>query len=103
MDVVRDGGGVASARNRLLALGGRACTDEELLGLVLDGGSGGDVAGERAGPALQGAGRLAEWGGGVGRLERIDRSSAGLVGGSALRRIAAVRAAIELGRRAAAV
>jgi len=38
MDVVRDGGGVASARNRLLALGGRACTDEELLGLVLDGG-----------------------------------------------------------------
>jgi DNA repair protein RadC len=96
MDVVRDGGGVASARNRLLALGGRACTDEELLGLVLDGGSGGDVARDRAA-------RLLEWAGGVGRLERIDRSSAGLVGGSALRRIAAVRAAIELGRRAAAV
>jgi len=96
MDVVRDGGGVASARNRLLALGGRACTDEELLGLVLDGGTGGDVSRDRAA-------RLLEWAGGVGRLERIDRSSAGLVGGSAVRRIAAVRAAIELGRRAAAV
>jgi DNA repair protein RadC len=96
MDVVRDGGGVASARNRLLALGGRACTDEELLGLVLDGGSGGDVARTRAA-------RLLEWAGGVGRLERLDRSASGLVGGSALRRITAVRAAIELGRRAAAV
>ena len=72
MDVVRDGGGVASARNRLLALGGRACTDEELLGLVLDGGSGGDVARDRAA-------RLLEWAGGVGRLERIDRSAAGTV------------------------
>ena len=49
MDAVRDGGGgVASARNRLLALGGRACSDAELLGLVLDGGLGGVIARERA-------------------------------------------------------
>src|SRR5204863_5629900 len=95
MDVVRDGGGVASARNRLLALGGRACSDEELLGLVLDGGFGGDVARARAA-------RLLEWAGGVGRLERVDRSSSFLVGRGALRRIAAVRAAVELGRRATA-
>jgi DNA repair protein RadC len=97
MDAVRDGGGgVAAARNRLLALGGRACSDAELLGLVLDGGLGGGIAHDRAA-------RLLEWAGGVGRLERIDRSSAALIGRNALRRIAAVRAAIELGRRAAAV
>jgi DNA repair protein RadC len=97
MDAVRDGGGgVASARNRLLALGGRGCSDAELLGLVLDGGLGGEVARDRAA-------RLLEWAGGVGRLERVDRGSASLVGRGALRRIAAVRAAIELGRRAAAV
>jgi DNA repair protein RadC len=97
MDAVRDGGeGIASARNRLLALGGRACSDAELLGLVLDGGLGGLVARGRAT-------RLLEWAGGVGRLERVDRTQAALVGRGALRRIAAVRAAIELGRRAASV
>jgi DNA repair protein RadC len=97
MDAVRDGGGVvAGARNRLLALGGRACSDAELLGLVLDGGLGGDAAHDRAA-------RVLEWAGGVGRLERVDRSSACLIGRNAERRIAAVRAAIELGRRAAAV
>jgi DNA repair protein RadC len=96
MDAVRDGGEVtASARNRLLAMGGRACSDAELLGLVLDGGLGGDVARARAA-------RLLEWAGGVGRLERVDRSSSFLVGRGALRRIAAVRAAVELGRRATA-
>ena len=97
MDAVRDAvGEVASARNRLLACGGRACSDAELLGLVLDGGLGGAVASARAA-------RLLEWAGGVGRLERIDRTSASLVGRNAVRRIAAVRAAIELGRRAATV
>src|SRR5258705_8483770 len=97
MDAVRDAvGEVASARNRLLACGGRACSDAELLGLVLDGGLGGPVACARAR-------KLLEWAGGIGRLERVDRTSAGLVGRNAVRRIAAVRAAIELGRRAATV
>jgi DNA repair protein RadC len=97
MDAVRDGGEVtASARNRLLAMGGRACSDAELLGLVLDGGLGGEAARARAA-------RLLEWAGGIGRLERVDRSSSFLVGRGALRRIAAVRAAVELGRRAAAI
>ena len=96
MDAVRDGGeAVASARNRLLAMGGRACSDAELLALVLDGGLGGAVARMRAA-------RLLEWAGGVGRLERVDRSSSFLVGRGALRRIVAVRAAVELGRRACA-
>ena len=97
MDVVRDvGGGVASARNRLLALGGRACSDDELLGHVLDGGLGGESARDRAA-------RLLAWAGGIGRLERIDRTVAGLIGRNALRRIAALRAAVELGRRATTV
>ncbi len=95
MDAVRDGGEVASARDRLLAMGGRACSDAELLALVLDGGLGGAIARTRAA-------RLLEWAGGVGRLERVDRSSSFLVGRAALRRIAAVRAAVELGRRATA-
>src|SRR5260221_6634869 len=95
MDAVRDAAGeVASARNRLLACGGRACSDAELLGLVLDGGLGGS-------PACARAAKLLEWAGGIGRLERIDRTSAGLVGRNAVRRIAALRAPIELGRRAA--
>ena len=92
MDAVRDAvGEVASARNRLLACGGRACSDAELLGLVLDGGLGGSLACARAA-------KLLEWAGGIGRLERVDRASAGLVGRNAVRRIAAVRAAIELGQ-----
>jgi len=92
MDSVRDAAGeVASARNRLLACGGRACSDAELLGLVLDGGLGGS-------PACARAAKLLEWAGGIGRLERVDRTSAGLVGRNAIRRIAAVRAAIELGQ-----
>src|SRR5215467_7864452 len=97
MDAVRDGGeGMVGARNRLLALGGRACSDAELLGLVLDGGLGGEAARMRAV-------RLLEWAGGVARLERVDRASACLFGRGAVRRIAAIRAAIELGRRAATV
>jgi DNA repair protein RadC len=96
MDAVRDGGeATASARARLLAMGGRACSDAELLGIVLDGGLGGEIARARAA-------RLLEWAGGIGRLERVDRSSSFLIGRGALRRIAALRAAVELGRRAAA-
>ena len=97
MDVVRDAGGEGpSTRNRLFALGGRACSDAELLGLVLDGGLGGE-------PGRVGAARLLEWTGGVGHLERLDRTAGGLVGRNALRRLAVVRAALELGRRATAV
>jgi len=97
MDAVRDGGeGGVGARSRLLAIGGRACTDAELIGLVLDGGLGGDVGRERGA-------RLLAWAGGVARLERIDRSAASIVGRDGLRRIAALRAAVELGRRAGEV
>lgn len=96
MDAVRDGGDeVADARSRLLALGGRACSDAELVGLVLDGGLGGPVGRARAA-------RLLEWAGGVARLERVDRTSGFLLGRGALRRLAVLRAAIELGRRATA-
>jgi DNA repair protein RadC len=94
MDAVRDGGddGV-DVRRRLLAMGGRACSDAELLGLVLDGGLGGPTGCARAA-------RLLDWAGGVVRLERVDRASGFLLGRGALRRLAVLRAAIELGRRA---
>ena len=96
MDAVRDAsGGVANVRTRLLVQGGRACSDAELLGIVLDGGLGGAIACARA------AGLL-EWAGGVARLERVDRATGALAGRGALRQIALVRAAVELGRRATA-
>ena len=95
MDAVRDAGEGASARARLLAVGGRACSDAELLGIVLDGGVGSEDARTRA------AGVLA-WAGGVARLERVDRAAGALGGRGAVRRIAVLRAAIELGRRASA-
>jgi DNA repair protein RadC len=97
MDAVRDGGDDAvNVRQRLLALGGRACSDAELVGLVLDGGLGRTAAHARAV-------RLLEWAGGVPRLERVDRTSGALLGRCALRRLAVLRAAIELGRRATAL
>src|SRR5258707_6932038 len=97
MDAVRDAAGeVASARNRLLACGGRACSDAELLGLVLDGGLGGS-------PACARAAKLLEWAGGIGRLERIDRTSAGLVVRNTGRRPSALCAALQLWPRAAPV
>jgi len=95
MDAVRDGGGTADARARLLALGGRACTDVELVALLLDGGIGGVAASACAA-------RLLEWAGGVARLERVDRTTSVIAGRHALRRLTVLRAALELGRRAAA-
>jgi len=65
----------------------------ELLGLVLDGGA--DTAG---GLAL--AERLLAAAGGLGGLERLDRATGGRL---SPRRLAALRAALELGRRAGAV
>src|SRR5689334_1015968 len=47
------------------------------------------------------AGVLA-WAGAVAQLERVDRAAGALGGRGAVRRIAVLRAAIELGRRASA-
>jgi DNA repair protein RadC len=78
---------------RLLGGGGvRACTDRELLALVLDAG-----AASTAGLAL--ADRLIGSAGGIGRLDR--RLGAGPLG-LPPEQAATVRAALELGRRAAA-
>jgi DNA repair protein RadC len=76
-------------RELLLNAGGEALTDAELLGLVIDGG-----AATPDGAAL--AGRLLVASGGLAGLAR---------GSAALppRRLAVLRAAIELGRRATAV
>jgi len=82
-------------RSRLLAGGGRSCSDVELLGLVLDGGA--DTA---AGLAL--AERVLHAAGGVERLDRLDRVTCAALGGLSPRRTAALRAALELGRRAGA-
>jgi DNA repair protein RadC len=86
----------AGVRSRLLAGGGRLCSDAELLGLVLDGGA--DTA---AGLAL--AERLLRAAGGVGRLDRVARETLAALGRLWPRRAAALRAALELGRRAVAV
>ena len=92
----RDGGGrllspgrVDSVRAKLLGAGGAACSDVELLALVLGGGG-----------ALVLAQRVLDAAGGVDRLDHP--AYAGLSGLSA-RRTALVRAALELGRRAVAV
>jgi DNA repair protein RadC len=85
---------VGGARGRLIAAGAHACSDAELLGLVLDGG-----AETRRGLAL--AERALAAAGGLARLERLDRDAARALGGP--RRIAALRAALELGRRATAM
>jgi DNA repair protein RadC len=75
---------------RILAGGARACTDVELLGLVVDGGAGGSAGRVLAERLLLAA----------GGLDRVDR----LAGEGILspRRVAFVRAALELGRRAVA-
>jgi DNA repair protein RadC len=82
-------------RERLLLGGGRALTDVELLGLILDGGAAGS-----AGLAL--AARLLDQMGELARLDRLDRCAARTVDGLWPRRAALVQAALELGRRAAA-
>ena len=86
----------AGTRSRVLAGGARLCSDVELLGLVLDGGA--DTA---AGISL--AERVLRAAGGVGRLDRIDRATCGALRALWPRRLAVLRAALELGRRAVAV
>jgi DNA repair protein RadC len=78
-----------SSRGQLLAAGPGTLGDAELLGIVLDAGVGGAAARMLAEELLRAAGSLA-------RVERLD-SRAGL----GPRRAALVRAALELGRRAA--
>jgi DNA repair protein RadC len=82
----------AGARDHVLLGGARTRSDAELLGLVLDGG-----AETTAGLAL--AARLLRDAGGVCGLDRLDRRA---LGGLWPRRAAVLRAALELGRRAAA-
>jgi DNA repair protein RadC len=81
-------------RDRLLVEGGRACTDAELLGLLLDAG-----ADTSAGLAL--AHRLLGLSRGLAGLDRLDRGAAAAFGNLWPRRAAVVSAALELGRRAA--
>jgi len=83
------------ARDRLLLAGPHACSDAELLGILLDAGAGGD-----AGVAL--AMRVLRAAGGVAALERLDQRTYASLGRLWPRRAAAVRAALELGRRATA-
>ncbi len=83
-------------RERLLAAGPAACDDAELLALVLDGGA----TTPRAAVA---ATRLLAAAGDVASLERLDRRTWRTLGRSWARRAAAVRAALELGRRGVAV
>jgi DNA repair protein RadC len=99
MDAVRDGGDGGEAldvRTRLLALGGRACTDEELVAFVLDGGVSRPEGMTRARDLIRRAG-------GVARLDRVDDDEAACVRRRAGRRLAVLRAALELGRRASGI
>jgi len=79
-------------RERLLLAGARALNDVELLALVLDAGSGTEEGLALAGCVLRAAGALAG-------LDRLDRAALGRLWP---RRAALLRAALELGRRAAA-
>jgi len=83
-------------RERLLAAGACACSDAELLGVVLDAG-----APTAAGVAL--AARLIGTAGGLERLDRLDRAAYAALGGLWPRRAALVRAMLELGRRSVSV
>jgi DNA repair protein RadC len=83
----------AEPRRMLLAGAATSCTDVELLGALLDGGRAGHAA--RAGAeALLGRGGLV-------RLARDTEPFAAVLGPRWRRRLALVRAALELGRRAA--
>jgi DNA repair protein RadC len=86
---------VLDARERLLVLGGQACSDVELLGLLLDGGAGGARGRARAAALLRSAG-------GPGRLERLPVWAGATRATGSRRRAATVRAALEFGRRAVA-
>ena len=83
------------ASGRVLAAGARTCSDVELVALVLGGGARTD-----AGRAL--AERLLDATGGVERLDRLDRRTWAALGERSGRRAAALAAALEVGRRAAA-
>ena len=85
----------AGVREKLLVAGARTCSDAELLGLVLDAG-----ADTPAGLVL--AERVLRAAGGLTRLERLDRGACAGIGRLWPRRLAALRAALELGRRATA-
>jgi DNA repair protein RadC len=82
-------------RERLLGGGARALADIELLGLLLDGG-----AGTPAGLVL--AEQVLRAVGGIERLGRLDRRACDSLDGVWPRRAAVLRAALEIGRRAAA-
>jgi DNA repair protein RadC len=81
-------------RRRLVAAGPAACSDAELLATLLDGGAGGPAAQLVAQELLRRAGGLA-------RLGRDAAPFPVLLGARWHRRLALVRAALELGRRAA--
>ncbi len=83
-----------AVRDRLLVLGGRSLSDAELLGVVLDAGVGGASGRAFAETLLRAAGSLA-------RLERLDPHADPALAHLWPRRAALVRAALELGRRAA--
>ena len=84
------------ARERILASGGRTCSDAELLALLLGGGQATD-----AGVCL--AGRVLDAAGGLARLDRLGRLDGASLPGFWPRRAAMLRAALELGRRAQAL
>jgi DNA repair protein RadC len=81
--------------SRVLAAGGAACSDVELLGIVLDGGRGSVAAVDVARDVLDEAARLAD-------LDRLEPGGlATRLGRGGRRRVVVLRAALELGRRAA--
>ena len=83
------------ARRHLLAAGAVACSDVELLGVLLDGGLGSAAAQVVAEDLLRRSG-------GIVRLGRDGVPFAALLGPRWRRKLALVRAGLELGRRAAA-
>jgi DNA repair protein RadC len=84
------------ARVRLLAAGAGVCTDVELVALLL--GNGADT------PAvLARAERVLAVAGGIGRIDRLERAARDVLGRGWQRRLAVLRAGLELGRRASAV
>jgi DNA repair protein RadC len=85
----------AGVRRHLLAAGAAACSDVELLGVLLDGGTGSPSTHAVAEELLRASG-------GVVRLGRDGAQFAALLGPRWRRRLALVRAGLELGRRAAA-
>jgi DNA repair protein RadC len=84
----------AEPRRRLAAGAATSCSDVELLGVLLDGGGGGHAARAAAETILG-------HGGGLLRLGRDAAPFAAVLGPRWRRRLAVVRAALELGRRAA--